>query len=491
MEYRLNKTQFLRGITDNPETGFETMKGIDIYSDLGFMTPTTTGIRVSPSGITGTVTNIIVDNQSLKGYTLARIVQAQKVMTYDVDGATFATINTTPTASQFDGGSEVFGNVFYVIKPANGTVGKLHIAAGGQLREWSASLGTVATGGSWYELCMHRSMLYGCSYDRIFKISDSATLTTAALLLESFTTAVSMCRYGEYLVVGAIKGKYQKNYATYGVGAGTYQSKLYFWDGVATSWEKWLNTDLNGVILKVLNDRGILKIWVQRETDRIDILYWDGNSLQPLQTIIPNRGTNIVPPSPSAFDIKNNLVYFGAGYANQGGFSIYAYGTGDTRVAPALSNPYAVDFSGATTLKSIDSLKWIKDNELWAGITTMQDTHYLYKFGTATTEYSFTIKTPTFSFPRRQMVNSIRVNCKPMASGDTLYIKRKIDHDHWDTSTWAYGGYANNSSTDPCSIYFPTQQFPARSLQLQLWQGEADNIRIKEIIVKTEDIDEV
>lgn len=492
MRFVIDKNQFLQGITYNPEFGMEDMYGTDLYREYGYMSGGYQGVDITSTSISSTVCWQVLDNHNAPGKTIDWIVRSGKVMLYDVDNSQILK-ETTTAAYCGVGGAALLKDVLYL--GDNTThIGKLHVASGNM---GGFTAGHFTTKNSDYkEMMPFKDVLYGCNEDSIFSITDSATFSGTALVLESNTTAVSLAPYGEFLAIGSIKGKYQPSLAAF-KGRGMYRSKLYFWDTTTTSWDKDRSTDIEGRIIKVINKKGVLFVILKERNDSISLNYFDGNAIQPIKRITPKEGTNLLNIGPDSFDVKGDSIYFGAGYSGELVGRILQYGKGEADSPIAISNPHIIFPPSIQGVNSIDSIKWTKDNELVVSITDTASTpgHSLKVFKAGNYYMAFEPKTPVIQTGTKQICNKIRINFKPFASGDKLYVYRNIDNAGFESSIWDSCSYS--TLTGSKDYYVITREFEFNTLQLKLTCNPGivganyGNVRIRNIIVDTEDSDEL
>lgn len=490
-KFTIDKNTFLQGITYNPEFGMEDMYGTDLYREYGYMSGGYQGVDATTGTVDTTVCWQILDNHNDTGITIDWLVKNGKVGRYDVDHGLYLS-ETNTTAGYGGGGAALMKNFLYI---ANKTaeVGKLKIGSGGTLGAWTAVF-NIAKTSDYHEMIQMKDVIYGCNKDSIFQISDSATCNNSALVFESNTTAISLAPYGEYLAVGAIKGYYFPSGATFH-GNGMWKSKLYFWDTTSPSWDKDRSTDIEGRIIKVLNKKGTLFVILKECNDSISINYFDGNAIQPIKRITPKEGTDLLNIGADAFDIKGDSIYFGLGNSGDSFARVLQYGKGESDAPIAISNPFIALPPLASPVGSIDSIKWTKDNELTVAISDTGTNHSLKVFKNANHYMALIPKTPTIQTGTKQWCEKIKLNFKPLVSGDRLQIYRNIDDAGFESSVWDSCSYA--SLTGSRDQYTITKGFEFNTLQLQLvgnpgtYLANNGNVRIRNIIVDTSDIDTI
>jgi len=461
-QFKIDKSQFLNGITYNPEFGMEDMYGTDLYREYGYMSGGYQGIDITSTSISSTVCWQVLDNHNYTGHTIDWLIKNGKVGKYIVDNGAYLS-ETTTAATYGSGGAALMKNFLYIANNVAG-VGKLRIGEGGAMGAWTAQF-NVAKATDFHEMIPFKDVIYGCNRDSIFMISDSVTCNNSALVLESNTTAVSVAPYGEYLAVGAIRGYYYPSGASF-VGTGMWRSKLYLWDTTSTSWDKDRSTDIEGRILKVINKKGVLFVFVKERNDSISINYFDGNAIQPIKRITPKEGTNLLNIGADAFDVKGDSIYFGSGYSGETIGKVLQYGKGEADSPISISNPYIVFPPRVAGVQSIDSIKWTKDNELTVSITDTASGHSLKVFKPGNYYMAFEPKTPTMQTGTKQICNKIKINFKPFVSGDKLYVYRNIDNAGFESSVWDSCSYT--TLTGSKDYYAITREFEFNTLQLKL-----------------------
>jgi hypothetical protein len=490
-KFIIDKSQFLNGITYNPEFGMEDMYGTDLYREYGYMSGGFTGVNITSTAISSTVCWQILDNHNNTGITIDWLVKNGKVGKYDIDHGQY--LKETNTGAGYGmGGAGLLKNFLYLGNKTDG-IGKLKIGTGGALGAFTTGVFTTKTT-DFKEMIPLKDVIYGCNKDSIFSITDSATFNGSALVLESNTTSISVAPYGEYLAIGAIKGYYFPSGATFH-GNGMWKSKLYFWDTTSTSWDKDRSTDIEGRILKVLNKKGILYVFLKERNDSISINYFDGNAIQPIKRITPKEGTNLLNIGADAFDVKGDSIYFGVGYSGETIGRVLQYGKGEADSPIAISNPHIVFTPLTSAANSIDSIKWTKDNELTVSISDTGSGHSLKVFKSSGYYMAFEPKTPVMTTGTKQICNKIKINFKPFISEDRLYLYRNIDNAGFESSVWDSCSYT--TLTGSKDFYTITREFEFSTLQLKLTcnPGTAGanngNVRVRNIIVESEDSDEI
>lgn len=492
MKFTIDKTQFLNGITYNSEFGMEDMYGTDLYREYGYMAGGYQGVNVTSSSITSTISYIVNDNINDSSTSLSWLTMNDKVFRYNIDtGKIDASVTTA--ANYGNNGAALMKDVLYLgSRGITNVIGKLTVR-GGTMGTFTSNWKTIKYA-HYKEMIPFKDVIYGCNRDSIFMISDSATLSGSALVLESNTTAVSLAPYGEFLAIGSLKGKYNPSQGT-GAGDGLFRSKLYFWDTTSTSWDKDRSTDIEGRILKVINKKGVLFVFVKERNDSISINYFDGNAIQPIKRITPKEGTSILDIRPDAFDVKGDSIYFGAGYSGETVGRILQYGKGEADAPISISNPYIVFPPSVAGVQSIDSVKWTKDNELTVSITDTASGHSLKVFKPGNYYMAFEPKTPTMQTGTKQICNKIKINFKPFVSGDRMYIYRNIDNGGFESSVWDSCSYT--TLTGNKDHYTITREFEFNTLQLKFTGNpgtagaNSGNVRIRNVIVDTENSDEI
>lgn len=490
-KFTIDKNQFLQGITYNPEFGMEDMYGTDLYREYGYMSGGYQGISVTSVAISSTVHWQVLDNHNYTGITIDWLVKDGKVGRYDIDHGLYLS-DTTTAATYGAGGAALMKNFLYIANNV-ASIGKLKINAGATMGSWATPFTSGKTS-DFHEMVNLQDRIYGCNKDSIFKISDSSTIDYSALVLESNTTAVSIAPYGEYLAIGAIKGYYFPSGATFH-GNGMWKSKLYFWDTTASSWDKERSTTIEGRILKVLNKKGTLYVFLKERNDSVSINYFDGNAIQPIKRIAPKEGTNLLKIGADAFDVKGDSIYFGAGYSGESIGRILQYGKGEADSPVAISNPYIAYPPSAQAVNSIDSVKWTKDNEMVVAISDTGTGHTLSVFKPTNYKMAFQPKTPVIQTGIKQMCSKIKINFKPFVSGDKLYVYRNIDNAGFETSIWDSCSYTTLvGSKDQFTI---TREFEFNTLQLHLVGNGGTiganngNVRVRNITIESVDTDNI
>lgn len=491
-KFVIDRNTFLNGITNNPETGYEDLYGVDLYRNLGYVSGGCKSVDATSGSIANTISWILQDAcEVVTANSIAWLVGHNKVYRYDIDQNT---ISSTPTAATYGpGGAAQMKNVLYIgANISTDKIGKLSLGTGA-LGAWTgAHFSTKTT--DFKEMLRFKDVIYGCNKDSIFSITDSATFSGSALVLESNTTAVSLAPYGEFLAIGALKGKYYPASEAASTIQGMYRSRLYFWDTTTTSWDKDRSTLVNGRILKVLNKKGILYVFIKDRKDSFSINYFDGNAIQPLQRVTLKEGATILAPQKDAYDIKDDLIYFGITETSTSGGNytigrVMSYGSGYAGLKPVLSNPYIHPMILNRPVTQINTLKWIKDDTMIMSISDTASNHSLKLFKPSNGYFYYNIKTPVMYTGQKQICQKIKLHFKPLSTGDVVYIKRNIDNAGFETSVWDSFSYA---SVGAKTQFVTTREFEFNNLQLRIDANPtAGDVKIKSIIVDTIDSDEL
>jgi len=488
MKFNTDKSQFLQGITFNPEIGMNDMRGIDPYRELGYMAGGWKSVSVTTGTISSTISHIVVDNETDLDTSIAWLVANNKVSRYYINTGTI--IDETSTSANYGaGGAALMSKVLYIGGDGSSdNIGKLTVD-GGNIGTWTG--GHFSTKQTDYkEMIKYSDAVYGCNKDSLFKITDSATFAGSELVLESNTTAVSLAPYGEFIVTGALLGRYFPSNAA-GTGDGLFRSRLYFWQPDSSTWDKDRSTTIEGRILKVLNKKGVLYVFIKENSDAVSINYFDGNTIQPLKRITINTGTNVIAPDQGAYDVKGDQIYFGlsdTGSVESYSARVMAYGSGYPSAPVALTNPLSHPSVAPSNVSTINSLAWTKPDELLMSITDTGSNHTLKAFKPANGYYAYTLKTPSMSTGDKQWCDNVKVNFKRLSTNDKFNVHRNIDNAGFESSVWASASYSRNGAIDNLII---KKEFEFNNLEIRIDGNRTSggNTRIKNIIVNSYDMD--
>jgi len=495
MKFNFDKTNLLTGTTFNSETGYEDLYGVDPYRNLGYFSGGCKSIdATSYESVSATISWVVQDHNEVNTQnSLAWLVGTNKVYRYNID--TQAISSTATGAAYGPGGAAQMKNVLYIGGDLTvDKIGKLSLGSGALGAFTAAHFSTKAT--HFKEMQRFKDVIYGCNKDSIFSITDSATFSGSALVLESNTTAVSLAPYGEFLAIGAFRGRYYPASEAAATIQGMYRSKLYFWDPTATPslWDTNRSTEINGRILKVLNKKGILYVFIKDRNDSFSINYFDGNAIQPIQRVTLKEGATILAPQKDAYDVKGDLIYFGVTETSTTGGNytigrVMSYGKGYAGLDNALFTPHIHPMIASRPVTQINTLKWVKDDTLLMSISDTASNHSLKLFKPSNGYFYYNIKTPTMYTGNKQICTKIKLHFKPLATGDVVYMHRNIDNAGFESSIWDSCSYAANGAINQ---FVTTREFEFNNLQLRIAANPtAGDVKIKSIIVDTHDSDEL
>jgi len=487
MKVVFSQDNFIYGISKSPTIGrgFPRLDGVDLYRDLGYMSAGYDTITASASVINSTVNWMVVDNETAYQTSYLYMIEKGKVHYWNLDNNNLT--KTENIGSNYGRGGACLYNDYLWIgsQLATNSIGKWGPLSGSET--WSTN-GVEQS--DYYEMIKFKDGLYGTGGAYIFSTTTTTTFDNHALKLEDKMTAVSLAPYGEFLAIGAIRGERFPS-AALGEGEGLLKSRLYFWDTISSSWDKDRSTEISGRILKVLNNKGVLYVVMEDNNHRFSINYFDGNTIKFLREIVVNDD-DLQRPGQDAYDIKGEMLYIGTGCGAKGSLTSRVWTYGQEKGMPTgLSTPY-YGFGQSTTSTSsqVTSLKWGKPDQLFVASVKGNGTKEVKIFKEANGYGQYTIETPEIFHPDgiKQKLKSIKIITKPLISGDQLDIRRKIDNGSWESSTWQTFSYSNNGALTELLI---DEGFEFSTLQLKLFQGAGDNIRIKSIIIETEDAEPI
>jgi len=502
MKVVFSQEQFLYGISKSPTVGrgFPRLDGVDLMRDLGYMSAGYGLERVLASSITKAPYHLLLDNSNADGLGKSYLWGVADDVIYKVD------IETSPetltmsasTASGFNRGALSYKGYLYVA--SGDDIGRgLISATNSDAFAWTSSWLTNTIGETTSDSSAPHPMIQ--MKDNMYRLDgrwidkyDGTTYTKHALDLETGWVGISPEKWGEFMVIGAVKEP--DSYSRYGTLPllGRKKSRLFFWDTYSESWDKDRSTEIDGRLVWVKNKKGVIYTLVQHKSGVFELGYFDGNTIQSLKKFNFRTWDDCSAIYEPAKDIMSNFIYFAINSATTGFARIMAYGQYDGEMPNTLFNPYYISPAIAKP-SSIFSLKWAEgiNDAMYMGLynETAGKTG-LYRvqapWSSTGTPGTYNIETPNISGEGKQMMKSIRINHKPLASGDVLYLYRKIDNANWEGAIWATTSYARHPDSVSFSI---DEEFEFRDFQLKLVQPNGANIRIKDIVIESEDIDEL
>ena len=499
---RFNKEQFLYGISKSPSVGrgFPRLDGVDIHRDLGYISAGYGLEQVLASSIKKAPYHLILDNSNAdslgKSYLWGVATNAIYKLNIETSPETLAF--SSSTAAGFNEGALAYKGYLYVA--SDDDIGRGVISATNSTTfAWTSSWLTNTIGETTSDSSAPHPMIQMRDY--LFRLDgryvdkyDGTTYIKHVLDLETGWVGISPIKWGEYMVIGAVKEP--DSFSRYGILPllGAKKSRLFFWDTRSASWDRDRSTEIEGRLVWVRNKKGTIFILVQHELGIFELGYFDGNTIQILKRFdLPSVDMGDADYEP-AKDVVGDFIHFGITSEEPGYARVMTYGKYDNDLPNILYNPYFIT-PGLSKKTSIHSLKWGRgvNGAFYLGIsnaTSGKTGLYRLKssWDTTGTSGSYILETPNVSGDGKQMMKSIRVNHKPLASGDVLYLHRRIDNADWESSIWASTSYARN----PDSISFLVdKEFEFRDFQLKLWNVAGSDVRVKDVIIKSEDVDEI
>jgi hypothetical protein len=487
----LSKQHFLQGITYNPETGIEDMFSVDPYKNIGYIQGGWANASLTPmAGGTLAMRNRnkwiipdpeLSDTASFLWFINTTTSASSTIYKYSID-STAVMASTTLGISQGIGGAVKLGSYIYTAGDYQDKhLGRITMTTLAN----SHTYGTFANNSDYREGINFKDAAYFCDGDEIAEVSIGGTLTTAALDLETGNQAISLAPMGEYLAIGALCGKYNPSRGT---PKGFYKSKLYFWDTYSSSWDEDRSTKVDGRILKIVNKKGVLYVFLQDRADSFTINYFNGTTIVPIKRITPRAGTNMIAPNNDAYDIKGDLIYFGTEFEGDTYARILAYGQGDAEAPVALTNPYCINIPSSRAISKINSVKWGTPNELYVSYIDASSTSYVDVFKEANLYGAWSLTTPNFSTGNRQLLTKLKVNFNPMTTGQSMVVNYKIDN----TSTWTAWDTVNYSELNQSKdTYINTNGLEFNTIQFQITKTAGNVFKIKSIEVDSIDQDAI
>jgi len=483
MKVIYSKEQFQAGVSFNPETGFEDLRGTDLFRENGFVASGWTSVAMT-SSVAKAPTFMIPDTEISDTASFMWLISASSTLgtgyKYKVDDDTIAA-TVSLGANQGYGGAAKLGNWIYTAGNFNTTnLGRINLTAVSNSATWQSFQNTS----DYHELLPFKDVIYGCDGNKIITISDSSTYETNSVAVESGYNNVALAPFGEYLAIGSIKGSYNPSQAT---PAGYYKSKLYFWDTISSSYDEERSTTIDGRILKLVNKKGVLYAIVKDRADSIMINYFDGQAIQPLKRVTIKSGTTMVEPQLDAFDLRGDQIYMGGHYSGSVEGKVLTYGRGNEEAPVGVLNPYTFYAPGSIALSKIYSVKWATPDVLFTSAIDASSTQVTKIFKEANGTFAFAILTPNISAGTTQMLSRLKLNFKPLVSGDAITIHHKVNY----ASSWTSWKSISFTNEGAVSTYSITDGLEFDNLQFQITQGAGDAVKIKNIIIESEDIDKI
>jgi hypothetical protein len=492
----LNKQHFLQGITYNPETGIEDMFSVDPYKNIGYIQGGWANAALTPLAA-GTLrmrnrNQIIIPDAELSDTasflwfinTSSTVSGSTTIYKYNIDTTQVSASDTTRICEGLSmGGAVKLGSYIYTAGDySEKSIGRITLTT---LAD-SETYGTFANSTDYREGINFKDNAYFCDGDEIAEITLGGTVTTGVLDLEDGHQAVSLAPMGEWLAIGALCGTYNPSRGT---PKGFYKSKLYFWDTYSASWDEDRSTKVDGRILKIINKKGRLYVFLQDKPDSYTINYFDGITIVPIKRITPKEGTNMVAPGNDAYDVKGDQIYWGSEFSGDTYARVLAYGQGDAEAPVALTNPHAINIPAAATITKINSVKWGTPNELYTSYLDSAGTSHIDVFKEANSYGAWNIITPNFSTGNQQMLQKFKMNFTPITSGHTMSFYYRIDNTSTWT-TWATTSYAQLNENK--NVYVNTDNLEFNTIQFKISKPASDDpLKIRSIEVDSLDIDRI
>jgi len=493
MKFILDKSIFMKGLQVSPEFGFNRMDGVSLDNVLGFMSAGAGFTQISSDTIDRKIHTLLLDNSNADGsnHSYMWCVADQEVYKLNILSSEVTTLATTANYSY---GACIYGDYIYIAKKDDIGRGALAGTDAGSFAWNPDFMSTDVTNGghTLNEDIKHPMIVYA---DRMYIADgeyigeyrkDTDTFNYRALALEEGWKAVSLAPYGEYLAIGAVK--------QVGSGAviGHRSSKIFFWDTTLSTWDKDRSTLIEGGELKwIVNKRGILYALVFQDSGNFNISYFDGNSVKSIKRLNTDYyGDECDITYEQAKDVLKDKIYFGidsypTNLGGSGMTKIAQYGSLVPGEDPIFTIPFRPKSGETDNIARITALKWGQDYRLFVaweriGSPTTYGLSRLSLDGYST----YTIETPIISNEgKKQILKSIRINFKPLASGDDLRIRRNIDYAGFEDSDWKTVSYSTHGAINAIEW---GGGFEFRDLQLKLYSA-GGNPKIKSIIIETND----
>jgi hypothetical protein len=270
---------------------------------------------------------------------------------------------------------------------------------------------------------------------------------------------------GDHLQVGTWKGDTIDDHGS---------SRLYFWDGTSPTYTSF--KDIIGEfqaskfgqdgLLRIIHGQGLISIF-------------DGGLT--LIKEMPNIGENkYVDVYPGAITNWNGLTLFGisGGTSTTCVRAVYSHGAKMKNYPMSLSCDYPISTGTTSSNAQITSLLGLGPTKLYVGWAD-NSTYGIDKIDTSSDQASVTYETLIFDagvpyFEKK--ASAIKLTCRPLASGQTITVEYKLDHQSsWDTLGTA--SYATNGAITSKSFPFD-ERFKELELQITLATSGTDGPKL-------------
>lgn len=493
-KFTLNSEQFLYGLSKSPTVGrgFPRLDGVDLQRELGYIVGGYTLDQVESTDIDKTPEQLLVDNSNLSSTGKSKLWAVADTMIYnlDLDSEPASLEFTSTMTSGFTEGAELYNDEIVVAASDKIGSGSLTSTSSATLAfSDTAITSSLNNSDAPHPMKPSKGNLYVLDGRYVGKY-DGTTYDSQDLDLEKDWVGISQDKYGEFLAIGAVY--MPDSDSGYGTAAlfGQEKSRLYFWDTDSESWDKDRSTEIDGRLVWVKNVKGKLYTLIEYYAGVFGLGYFDGTTIKNLKKINIRDWDLVSASVEQAKDVMEDLIYFGIDGVTSGTYRarIMGFGKYDEETPDTLSVPYYFS-KGVSNNTKISSLKWGggATPSLYLGIDySGSDGLYRIKFpwtGTGTPA-DYTIETPNISTDKKQILRRIRIIVQPLASGDELQVRRKINCGSWDSAAWKTFNYSTDGAETELLI---DEGFEFWDLQLKLSQGSGDDIKIKSIIIESED----
>jgi len=264
------------------------------------------------------------------------------------------------------------------------------------------------------------------AYDNKIASFDGSSWADAVLDLPQDWRIVSLCRWGKYIAIGAYFDS--DNYDT--------ESRLFFWDTSATSWNFAKECPYGELqFIRNVGDRIVGVVGVNTDVMNLGsmaIFEWAGGECNVKRRYKwgDYSGAHILDIKDTAVDNKEGIVYFAADLIDDYP-CIYSWGqtiTGEAKSLNCERKPRSTELDHRISVKAI---KWI-GSKLHVSIWDSTDADYAVIKDKESTSWDTTAIYESLIFSgdgpyRNKEIEKIVLTTKPLPSDTTITLKMKAD----------------------------------------------------------------
>lgn len=283
----------------------------------------------------------------------------------------------------------------------------------------------------------------------------------------------------EYLAIGVIKGDSITDQD---------QGRIYFWDGIATTYNSYVDVPQGGVSA-LLGKDGKLFVWAGYNGDML--VYEGGNSVRKLRRLPNLETTKYLEMYPGAVTGWNSLIHYGAGGSSNSALAyrgVYAYGSTNDKYPDILTFDYPISTGNTKNTPRIGLLMTVEDRLLigWGdgtgyGVDYVDTSNDVYPTGFI----EFLID-DTNNVWKEKLLNVYVAKFAPLSSGQSITLKHKLDSD----TSWTYGATVTSSSndTDLARFLVTNQRFSETQIGVDIATTVATSPTLKGVGVEIDDL---